>query len=120
MPASGPGSPPRGDDPVHRGGVGQGPLAVDGHEGVVGGVELGDAVERGLGQLGGADGAAADLVGQLRHGGGAEVHQLADPEAAAEPAPRTAADGDSPATTSGRSTPKGMTARAGMVTPLST
>ena len=48
MPASGPGSPPVADDLVDRGGLRQCPLPVDGDEGVVGGVEGLDPIERSL------------------------------------------------------------------------
>ena len=113
----GPGITAGGDDLVDRGGLRQCPLAVHGDEGVVGGVEGLDPIERSLGQLPGADGAAADLTGQIGHGGGAEVHQVGSCPTAVAAA--VAAEGESPATTWARSTPKGMTARAGTEMPLS-
>ena len=54
-------------------GVGQGAVAVDGDEGVVGGVERLDLGEGGLGELAGADVLGPDGAGECGEAGGAEI-----------------------------------------------
>ena len=130
-----------GDDAlVDAGGLMERPLAVDGHEGVVRGVQSLDPIQSGLGELACADllrphracelgqrgGAEVDLghvaVPLRSAGSAARIRDLPDPPPlhVAAASRRYQADGERPATASARSIPIGMTAGAGTVTPWST
>ena len=73
IPASGPGVAAVGDLGVDGVGLVEGPVPIQGDEGVVGRVEPLDPGESGLGQLPGADLFGPDRTGQVGDRGGAEV-----------------------------------------------